>query len=300
MNNDKSRFSPVDLLNLGLIFVLFLFYLSAVAHSPYKWEPLAIFAFSGLLVAGAVYLRRKKNKNILLKILLFFYPLFFLFVVFESFFMIIPWFNPVTYDTLFAETDLMILGVNPTVWIERLVHPWLTDLLCLIYIIYFPMPWFLMVWLAVKKKLRELDKSVFVLLVTYYLGYLGYFFFPATGPRFYEPIMQLQQKSLDGIFLAKPIRDIIMFLEPNKFDAFPSLHIAVSLTTIMLMSKYNKRLFYIFLPVVAGIFVAVIYCRYHYFIDVVAGIEISLVAYFGGEKIHSLAFEKHLGPYYKD
>ncbi len=300
MKIDKSRFSPVDVLNAGLIFVLVIFYLSEVSRSPYKWEPLAVFAVSLSLVAGAVYLRRKKNKNTFLNILLIFYPLLFLFVVFESFFMIIPWFNPNRYDALFAEMDLKLLGVNPTVWIEQFVRPWLTDLLYLIYIVYFPMPWFLLVWLAVKKKLTELDRSVFILLMTYYLGYLGYFFFPAMGPRFYEPIMHLQQKSLDGIFLARPIREMIMIFEPNKFDAFPSLHIAVSLTTIMLMGKYNKKLFYIFLPVVAGIFIAVIYCRYHYFVDVVAGVAVSLVAYYAGEKIHSLAFAKHFEPYYKD
>ncbi len=298
MNINKSRFSPVDMINAGLILVLVLFYLVAVGHSPYKWEPLAIFAVALFFVSGAVFIREKKKKNAVEKFLLGFYPLFFLFTVFESFFMIIPWFNPHDYDKIFAEMDLQLLGVNPTVWIEQFVRPWLTDLLYLIYIIYFPMPWFLLVWLGMKKKFTELDKSVFILLVTYYLGYIGYFFFPATGPRFYEPVMQLQQKSLDGILLAKPIREIIMVFEPNKFDAFPSLHIAVSLTTLLLMAKYNKKLFYIFLPVVTGIFVAVVYCRYHYFVDVIAGVLVSVVAYFAGEKIHNLAMKKGFEPYY--
>jgi membrane-associated phospholipid phosphatase len=133
---------------------------------------------------------------------------------------------------------------------------------------------------------NALDRSVFVLLFIYYGAYIAYFFVPAMGPRLYEPLMQLQTKSLDGLLFAIPIRHIISFFEPNKFDAFPSLHTAISLGTMILMAKYNRKMFYIFIPVVAGIWISLVYCRYHYVADIMAGIIWTIVAYYVANKIY--------------
>ncbi len=294
-----NKISITDLLNIILLLILFVFYVFAVSNSPYKWQPLVVFAIAFSLVIWSIKIRNKKKRSYIVNVILAFYPLLFLFIAFESFFMILPWFNSHDYDYELAAIDLKILGVNPTVWIEHFIKPWLTDIMYIIYIFYFPLPWFLLIWLAKKRKYSELDKSVFILLLTYYIGYIGYFIFPAMGPRFYEPIIHLQQKQLNGIIFAQPIRNLIMIFEPNKFDAFPSLHAAVSLSTLLLMKKYNKMQFYIFLPIVIGIYIAVIYCRYHYFIDIIAGVIVSLIAYLGGKKIHTLAFKKYFIPYYK-
>ncbi len=298
MKRVLNKISIIDLLNLLLLVILFVFYLFSVSKSPYKFEPLLVFAVALLLIGLMVKLRKKTTKNGFVKTLLAVYPLLFLLIAFESFFMILPWFNPHDYDAELAALDLKLLGVNPTVWIEQFVHPWLTDLMYLIYLFYFPLPWFLLIWLGTKRKFEALDKSVFILLFAYYLGYIGYFIMPVMGPRFYEPLIHLQQKDLHGIFLARPIRQLVLFFELNKFDAFPSLHVAVSLTTLLLMARFNKKQFAIFLPVVVGIFIAVVYCRYHYVSDVLAGVIISLLAFFGGEKIHTLAFKKHFIVFY--
>ncbi len=298
MRNLFKHLGAVDYLNVAITAVVFVFYLFALPGTPYKWQPLLVFAAATGFIAYSVHLRRKKNRKGWEDVLLLFYPILFMFITFESFFMILPWFNPHNYDARLAELDFRLLGVHPTVWIERFFHPWLTDLLYVCYFLYFPLPWFLMVWLATKGKRAELDKTVFVLLLTYYLGYIGYFAVPAMGPRYYEPIMRLQTEDLNGLFLSVPIRNLILFFEANKFDAFPSLHAAVTLTVIIMMYRYNKVQFYIFLPVVIGIFISVIYCRYHYFVDVVAGVLVSLAAVCFGGKIYTLARNKGLDVYY--
>ncbi len=302
----KKGLGIIDLLNAVFVFVIFIFYLFSLPRNPYSVWPVIVLGFSLALVWLAVFLRKHRKTNPpqtflqkLGKVYLDFYPLIFMFVIFESFFMILPYFNPHDYDRELAQMDFNLFGVYPTVWIEQWVRPWLTDLLYLAYFIYYPFPLFILVYLYRKKQFTALDRSVFILLVVNYGAYITYFFVPAMGPRFYEPIMQLQTKTLNGIFLTVPIRNFIQIFEPNKFDAFPSLHIATSLTTLIIMAKYNKKMFLIFIPLIIGILVAVIYCRFHYVVDVFAGIVWTVIAFTLAGKFYDRWIKGRLLPYCK-
>ena len=303
---NKRYLSVIDLLNTLFVVVVFVFFLFSLPRNPYAVWPVAVLVFSLALIGLAVFLRKNRKpgppQNFwqkLGKIYLDFYPLIFMFVIFESFFMILPYFNPHDYDKELAAMDFRMLGVDPTVWIEQWVHPWLTDLLYLTYFIYYPFPLFILVYLYRKRAFAALDRSIFLLLVVNYGAYITYFFVPAMGPRYYEPIMQLQTKALNGIFLAVPIRNFIHIFEPNKFDAFPSLHIATSLTTMVIMFRYNKKMFLTFIPFILGIFVAVIYCRFHYVVDVIAGIVWTAVAVSFAGWFYDKQIRGRLRPYCK-
>jgi membrane-associated phospholipid phosphatase len=302
----KRGLSIIDLLNTVFVFVVFIFYFVSLPRNPYIFLPVVVLGFSLVLIWLAVFLRKRQKINTphtflgkLSKIYLDFYPLIFMFVIFESFFMILPYFNPHDYDSELAQMDFSMFGVYPTVWIEQWVRPWLTDLMYIVYFIYYPLPLVILVYLYKKKWIYALDRSVFILLVVNYGAYITYFFVPAMGPRFYEPVMHLQTKALNGIFFAVPIRDIISVFEPNKFDAFPSLHIATSLTTLLIMAKYNKKMFAIFIPVIAGIWIAVIYCRFHYVVDMIAGIVWTVVAFYSSGWFYDRWIVWKLPPYFK-
>ena len=287
MIKNWKYFSILDRLNVLLLTVVFVLYLFSLNRSPYSYQPLIVFFFTALTIFLSVRFRKKNIKQGWVKYFRLFYPLIYLFVIFESFFMILPYVNLNRYDLLLANIDFKLLGVHPTVWIEQWVHPWLTDLFYLLYIFYFPMPLFILVWIYRQNKYQDLDKSIFIYMLTYYGAYLLYFLVPASGPRFYEPIMQLQQKTLNGIFLAEPIRNLINFLEPNKFDVFPSLHAAISFTTLLTMFRYNKKMAWIFLPVITGIFISLVYCRYHYVIDIIVGVAWSAITFIVGSKYYN-------------
>ncbi len=304
-SKSKTR-HVIDVLNVVFVFIIFIFYLISLPHNPYGVWPLVILFLSLALVWLAVFLRKKLPPGNMKtpgqkigKVFLDFYPLIFMFVIFESFFMILPYFNPHDFDHELARMDFKMFGVYPTVWIEQWVRPWLTDLLYLVYFIYYPFPLFILVWLYKKKMFTELDRSIFLLLVVNYGAYIIYFFVPAMGPRFYEPVMQLQSKTLNGVFLAVPIRNFIHFFEPNKFDAFPSLHTATTLTTLIIMARYNRKMFLIFIPLFAGILVAVIYCRFHYVVDVFAGILWTIVAVTTAGRFYDKKIRNRWMPYCK-
>ena len=214
--------------------------------------------------------------------------------------MVLSYINPNIYDEQFYNLDFMLLGVNPTVWIEPIINPYLTELMYYLYLFYFPMPLIILGYLFKNKMYKQLDKAVLFFFITYYGAYLLYFVFPASGPRFYEPLVKLQKVPLDGIWFTDIIRNTISSLEHNKFDAFPSLHAAISLATVIIIGQYRKKWLYFFIPILIGIFISLIYCRYHYFVDMIGGVIWTLISFWFVEKYYDKLFAMKFVRFYSD
>ncbi|MCX6581464.1 MAG: phosphatase PAP2 family protein [Candidatus Aminicenantes bacterium] len=285
MNSFFKKFSIIDFLNFSCLAVVVVFYGLAFKRTPYKIAaPLAylgLFLFMTLMI----YLRSKNKFDRQQELLNFVYPAFFVFGIFETFFMTLSYFNSNRYDDLMVRIDRMLLGVDPTIWFQSWISPLATDFFYVLYFFYFPMPFFIVIWLYRKKMLRELGEAFFVFIFTYFGAYIAYFFVPVQGPRFF--MENLHTVPLDGVFFTEPIRTLIDFFEPNKLDAFPSLHTTIVLMTLFLCFKHNKKMFRAFLPVSVGILISLIYCRYHYFIDMAAGAVWATFAYFVSTRLYS-------------
>jgi len=294
----NRKISLVDIVNFLFWFVILVFYIITFGQSSYKLQ--GFLSLGGIAVFSLVviYFRGFKRKNRFIKLIILLYPVVFLLVIFDSIHLVLPYINPGVYDEMLANIDFSILGVNPTVWIEPIINPPLTELMYYVYLFYFPMPLIILGYLFKNKMYIELDKSMVFYFLTYYGSYLMYFAVPALGPRFYEPLVELQKVPLDGLYLTNIIRDTISSLEHNKFDAFPSLHAAISLTTIMVIAKYRKKWLYFFIPVLIGIFISLIYCRYHYFIDIAGGVVWTLLSYWIVEKYYDKIFDKGFVAFY--
>jgi membrane-associated phospholipid phosphatase len=189
--------------------------------------------------------------------------------------------NPKDIDPTLIKLDYMIFGAHPTVMLEKIVIPVLTDLLQLAYATYYFITVSFGVLLFVKHQRKELDKSVFMILLCFYLSYIGYILFPALGPRFY--LKSIQTVPLKGLLVADPIKDFLNKLEGIKRDAFPSGHTAVTVLVLYLAYRFQRRFFWICLPIVSALIFATVYCRYHYVVDVIAGLALTLLTIFLGE-----------------
>jgi membrane-associated phospholipid phosphatase len=157
----------------------------------------------------------------------------------------------------------------------------LTDILQIAYSTYYFLPILLGVVLKIKKREEEFQKSLFLILLCFYLSYIGYILFPALGPRY--AIEHLHEKALEGFLFSENIQKILNLLEGIKRDAFPSGHTGIALLVLFLSLRYEKFLFWILLiPVILLIF-ATIYCRYHYAVDVIGGVFLTIVTIVIGE-----------------
>ncbi len=298
--NKFNRISVVDVVNFIFWCIILIFYIITFQQSEYKSQ--AIILLSGLAIfsGSIIYFRGINRKNLLLKLVILLYPVVFLVVIFDSLHMVLPYINSNVFDKYLADIDYRLLGINPTVWIESIINPPLTEFMYYLYLFYFPMPLIILGYLYKNKMYYELDKSMVFYFLTYYGSYLMYFIVPALGPRFYQPLVELQQVQLTGLWYTDLIRDTISSLEHNKFDAFPSLHAAITLTTILIIGKYKKRWLYFFIPILIGIFISLIYCRYHYFIDIVGGVIWTIISYWIVEKWYNKISSTRFVPFYSD
>ena len=294
----SRRFSLIDVVNISFWSIIFFFFIFTINESEDIISMFLYLFVSLFIIFISVFIRSLKINNHIIKLILLFYPALFLIVIFDSLHLVIPYYAEKIYDTELANIDFSFFGFNPTVGIESMINPFMTELMYYLYLFYFPLPLIILGYLFYKKKFSELDKSIFFLMLVYYGSYLLYFIVPALGPRFYEPISSKQTKSLEGLYFTDIIRDTINFLEHNKFDAFPSLHAAITLAAVIIIGQYRKKWLLFFIPVTYGIFVSLIYCRYHYVIDVVIGVIWTLICFWLTEKYYFRIKQKNFSNFY--
>jgi membrane-associated phospholipid phosphatase len=206
-------------------------------------------------------------------------------LIFNSLGDLIPGIWSGTFDNVLIKIDHALFGVHPTIWMERMISPLLTAILQCAYISYYFIPISLSVVLIAKGKHDEFEDALFGIVLCFYLSYLGYLLVPAVGPRFTLDHMQTTDLQA-GPFIQK-IQSVLNSLEHNKTDAFPSGHTAVALMTLYYAwKKKEKALSTVLIPVALGLIISTVYLRYHYCIDVLAGIALTALTIYLAPKMN--------------
>lgn len=266
-----QRLKPVDLITH--VALLTLIVTTLVARPPYA--PTLLLKYGGLAFILTLLWWFDDGRFRIVGALHMFYPIVFIPIIFDSFADLLPWVSPVDLDPMLIEWDLALLGAHPTVWLERFIHPWLTEILTWAYASYYFLPPLLAVALYYRRNVADFDRAVFGVVLGFYLSYIGYFVVPVIGPRF--TLMHLQSTELSGVFVGDSIRETLDVLERFKQDAFPSGHTAVVLLVLFYAWQFVRGLFWVFLPVVVALVFSTVYLRYHYVVDVMAGIVVAVL-----------------------
>jgi len=205
-------------------------------------------------------------------------------------YMISPIHEGVDFDPLLIEADRWLFGTDPTVWLARISHPLLTELLQIAYAFFYL--YFIVVGIELYRKTDHHPFSQFRFTVVYgfLISYIGYFFLPAAGPRFTLHDFSKIGTELPGFFFTPFLRRFVNFFESipadvangvahaaTQRDVFPSGHTMMTLLVIVLAYRYKLKLRHYVL--VAGLLLifATVYLRYHYVVDVIAGAVLALL-----------------------
>jgi hypothetical protein len=86
-----------------------------------------------------------------------------------------------------ARWDLALFGVQPTVWAEQFITPPLTDFFTVCYWLFYVCAPLLGLFLLLKRDRRGFRYTMVTIVLCLYLGYVGYFAFPAAAPRLFMP-----------------------------------------------------------------------------------------------------------------
>ena len=265
----------------------------------YWWGFLAAHAAAiAIIVLIASYHRRAgASPNSLPGLVHEWYALLLVPLTYKELTYLIPLVHPRDFDWELAAIDHRMFGVHPTVWMEKLSSPLLTEILQLSYITYYFLPLLLGVTMWRRGWFREFHFFLFVVVLGFYLSYLGYVAVPAIGPRFI--LADQHTAPLTGVWMFERIRVSLDQAEGITRDCFPSGHVELSLLVLYYARRFHRRIFWWILPAVSLLIISTVYLRYHYVIDVVAGAVLAalivgaagpLYRWLGGERAQTSDF----------
>lgn len=194
--------------------------------------------------------------------------------------------RPHSIDPILHEWDVWLFGVEPVIWIQRFIHPFWTDYFAVMYMLYFFLPMLVATLLFVKNRREEFRELALSCVLCMYGGYLLYLAFPAGPPRFYD--LPFEPAKLTGLWGFYDFTQSTMDESAHVLhqSSFPSLHAALTLLSVLHAFRYGRvwnrtGLVVVNSWIAASIWVATIYLRHHWIVDLFAGWALASVAFAG-------------------
>jgi membrane-associated phospholipid phosphatase len=185
--------------------------------------------------------------------------------------------NPRDIHYTLIAIDQWLFGAQPSVWMERFIHPWLTEIFSFCYWFYFALIPLVAIVLYLQKRRPEFRETLVSTVLCFYSGYFLYVIFPAVSPN--VVLKEMYTVHLNGTPLTDATMRIANSLPSDVRDAFPSLHTAITILSLLFAWKYVRWLFWALLPVCIGLLLSTVYLRHHYVIDLPAGILLGILAF---------------------
>jgi membrane-associated phospholipid phosphatase len=248
-----------------------------------------------LLVVGViqalVWIDRLPGCPSLLAFLRHFYPV----LLYAGLFAETGWLNQMVIkgylDPAIIRLDEDLFGGQPSlVFMRRLPYLFVSEVFYGAYFSYYLMIGGVGIALYIRNRIAFF-RYIAVMSFVFYICYLIYIFVPVIGPPiFFRNIFgyalppELQQLASNsaypeaiksGIFfrIMKWIYEV--FEAPGA--AIPSSHVAIALCTVFFSFRYLRPVRWVHLTLAILLCLATIYCRYHYAMDVLAGIAAAVL-----------------------
>ncbi len=173
--------------------------------------------------------------------------------------------------------DQRLFGIQASVAIQPIISPPLTAWMELAYtfhIVNIPIVACFIYLRRSRTRFREMMAGV---LVVSFFGLLGYLLVPAIGPMY-------TLRDQYTVPLSQPLAIVnrqidFMDFARIKRDVFPSLHVGISFLVWLYAYRNSRRLFWILFPFILSLWISTVYLRYHYLVDVLAGLILAPLCY---------------------
>ena len=180
-----------------------------------------------------------------------------------------------TFDAALSRIDTLLLGVDPSLWLDGRAPRKLVDVLSFVYLFYVGWVYLSIVLECFGREEKDREAFLLGLTLTYCLGYLGYLFVPAHGPIGFHaqdyahplaggPVFQTMTRAVES--------------QGGAIGAFPSLHVGGAVFLCLFDLRRNRMRGLTYLPVVPLVALSTVVLRFHYLVDWVGGIAVALFA----------------------
>jgi membrane-associated phospholipid phosphatase len=178
------------------------------------------------------------------------------------------------YDWQLTTFEAMLMGVNPTLLIDReMLNLFTTELLSFCYFAYYLMLPAFMLALFLQRKYDVIRQSLTAICLTFFMSYLLFSLYPVEGPRWF--FASDFQNSVSGP-LFRPLVEFVIDNGAVRGGAMPSSHVAVALVVMWYCFKHYRLFGWILLLINIGLAAGTVWGRFHYVSDVLVGIAIAV------------------------
>jgi membrane-associated phospholipid phosphatase len=227
------------------------------------------------IAAAALLLYEVKRPNPTSWVFRNWYPLPYVGACYKEMAVLIPPIRHSDADRWLADLDFRIWHANPTVWLERIYSPALTEYLQIAYTLFIPAVLLVAFFLWKKRKFSEFQYYAFLIALGFLASYIGYLIVPARGPRFL--LNSLQHISLQGLWGFHRMQHGLDWAESAHYDCFPSGHTELTILAWWGSRMISNRLFKVYFAYTPSIIFATVYLRYHYSVDIMAGAFLAFI-----------------------
>lgn len=177
-------------------------------------------------------------------------------------------------DPLFIRIEENIFGFQPAiVFAQKFSQNWIAEYMHFAYASYYLLFPGLAVFLYLRREKPAFLDYMFSLCATMYVCLLTYIFLPVRGAATFGPGAAPESASL-------PFTAVMAWIY-RRFEiegaAFPSSHVAIAALVLYYTVRYARSAVWVVGPLVISLIAATIYCRYHYAIDVLAGLATATI-----------------------
>ncbi len=265
-----TRFWPVD--------KLILTYLAFTTILIVGWWgriPDALFLLGWHMAGVAVLLIQIKRPNLTTWVFRNWYPVLYVAACYREMAILIPAVRGWDADQWLANLDYRLWRAHPTVWLERITSPGLTEFLQIAYTLFVPAVLFVAILLWIRGQHRNFQYYAFLIAFGFLASYVGYLAVPARGPRFL--LAHLQHIPLQGLWLFHGMQAALDSLESAHYDCFPSGHTELTILAWWGSRMVSRRLLRVYSFYTPVLIFATVYLRYHYSVDVLAGAVLAAI-----------------------
>jgi membrane-associated phospholipid phosphatase len=193
------------------------------------------------------------------------------------------------YDVQLAQVEVWALGDLSAAIVHKAMHAeWITEVIswfnltqldiheaCYISYVYAAPALAMALWFLGRR--THFNRFMGALVITGAVAYIGYVLVPVVGPKYVFEGRWLEASSSALSFMDD--------IKGRNRDCFPSLHTAW--TTLFLIAAYKgvRPLFWVYLPVAIGVYIATLYGGYHYIPDLIAGHLLAIFAWWSAKPL---------------
>ncbi len=222
----------------------------------------------------------------------------------------LSWWYPDTYeinnilpnlDHIFASIEQTTFGFQPAdIFADNCSNPIFSEIMYMAYAAYFPMI-ALTAGYYFFRQYNNFNKTMTVILTAFFIYYIIFILIPVTGPQYYYLAIgqqNIQQATFPNLYdyfhyhnqrmtapgytqgLFYQLVETAHQIGERPTAAFPSSHIGISLTLVILTIKTKYKPIIITITTLTALMIlATVYIKAHYAIDVIAGIITAPIIY---------------------